>query len=345
MRSSTSSSDDRFPGGNWGRTWLLAAVLVAAAFAMGELLWRSQGFRASVPDREEAWAVERDRLRPDSLVLVGTSRLQAAIDPEIWAGSGDGRWPLQLSIAGGSPLPVLEDLAGEERFRGVAVVDVVPSLLFGGEQPLQEARERVAAYPKLASSPGRMLEARIRIALAEALVSLRMSPFEFANRAFVRTTPGRILYFTMTSRRSLKLDFARANLPRRIELTLDALEQRSEAPPEAETAAIVERFAAAVAAIRSRGGEVVLVHLPHDAAVRERERELRPRKRYWNRLVAASAALAIHFEDHAALTGFRCPDGSHLDVADTDRFTRALAAAVRDELERRSVAAATRDRA
>ncbi len=181
-----------------------------------------------------------------------------------------------------------------------------------------------------------MVESRIRIGLADRLVSLRMSPVEFAARAFVRETPGRILYFSMTSRRFLRLDFARADVPRRIAIALRELEEQTAIQSEAETAAIVERFVLAADAIRKRGGDVVLVHLPHEGAVRERER--RPRDRYWDRLAHAVGGVTIHFEDHTALAGFPCPDGSHLDVADTARFTRELALAIGEQRQRLATA-------
>jgi hypothetical protein len=34
-----------------------------------------------------------------------------------------------------------------------------------------------------------------------------------------------------------------------------------------------------------------------------------------------TSAVTIHFEDDDFLSGFKCPDGSHLDVSDARRFT------------------------
>ena len=38
----------------------------------------------------------------------------------------------------------------------------------------------------------------------------------------------------------------------------------------------------------------------------------------------SSSHPAIHFEDYPGLSGYDCPDGSHLDVRDARKFTRAL---------------------
>lgn len=308
------------------RIWPAALGLVLAWFVGSEFLWRAQGFLPHVPDDDLTWARSRSRLGDDGIVLIGSSRLQAAIDPHAWDGAGRSRLPAQLAMPGGSPLPVLEHVAFETDFSGLAVVDVVPGFIFdraGEGEALAEAR--IADWEERSTSPGQRIEAEIRAALRERFVTLRLSPLEFASRSFVRKRPGRILYFSMTADRFLRLDFSLANLSRRVDQTLADLERRGDAVDVAERDRLIERFAAAGRALRDRGGELVLIRMPVGGAVAEIEHRSYPRKLFWDRLVEQGGAKAIHFADTPLMGDFTCPDGSHIDYAETGRFTRALA--------------------
>jgi hypothetical protein len=77
-------------------------------------------------------------------------------------------------------------------------------------------------------------------------------------------------------------------------------------------------------AIEARGGQVIWLRLPSSGAVRELEQARWPRQTYWDRLARRNPSFSIHCDDHPTLSGFTCPDGSHLDGPAADRFTRAL---------------------
>jgi hypothetical protein len=86
----------------------------------------------------------------------------------------------------------------------------------------------------------------------------------------------------------------------------------------------LRRTRESVDAIRSRGGEVVLVRFPSTSTLRDLERQFSPREGFWDRLIASSGALSIHFEDYESLRGFDCPEWSHLTDADATRFSQHL---------------------
>jgi hypothetical protein len=79
-----------------------------------------------------------------------------------------------------------------------------------------------------------------------------------------------------------------------------------------------------VEAIRSRGGKVIFLRLPSTGKYLELEKERWPRAQHWETLLKATASPGVHFEDHAALSRFTCPEWSHLSVADAIVFTREL---------------------
>ena len=325
MHSSTSNSNHRIPRGPWGRTWLLATVLCAITLVGYEMVWRGLGFTPSIHDDPDAWAVTRERVRSDSVVLIGSSRIQADVDPGVWGEE----WtvtPLQLAITGGSPVPVLEELAADRTFAGTVIVDALPRIIFD----IGRSRERLvlhwlAAYREAVQSPARMTESRLRVLFSGNLVSIRLPPWEFYVRSFVRSDPGRVPYVTMRADRFMQLDFQLVDARERIDLIYGQILIQGEPAAGAEVTATISRIDAAVRTIQARGGNVVLVHFPHDGKIRDLEEELYPRATYWDAMVSGIDAPAIHCEDEATLARYSCPDGSHIDVRDAPAFTRILA--------------------
>ena len=77
--------------------------------------------------------------------------------------------------------------------------------------------------------------------------------------------------------------------------------------------------------IQDRGGRVIFVRLPTTGFVHAVEEANFPREKYWNMLAATTKASTINFADYRELSGYTCPEGSHLDSKDSPVFTRALA--------------------
>jgi hypothetical protein len=311
---------------------LLAVVLCIGVLAGYEATWRGFGFTPSINDDPATWAVARGSVRSDSVVFVGTSRIQADLDPAVWAESRAAT-PVQLAISGGSPVPVLEQLSRDSSFGGTVVFDVVPRIIFDAE----ETRERqvwrwLDSYNEARRSPARMSEARLRMPLTANVVSARLSPWQFFSRTFLRSDAYRIPYVTMGTDRFMQLDFNKTDMDERIDVIYRQIQKQGHPAVGVEIEETLQRIDKAVSTIRSRGGNVVLVHLPHDGKILDLETELYPRATYWDALVARVKAPAIHFADEPTLSAYRCPDGSHLDVRDTADFTRDLARVVRERL-------------
>jgi len=331
--SSTSNSNHRIPPGSWGRTWLLAALLCTVVLVGYETTWRGFGFTPSIRDDPDGWAVARNRVRSDSVVFVGTSRIQADLDPGVWAESWAAT-PVQLAISGGSPLPVLEQLSRDSSFGGSVILDALPRILFDAQKNREQLVSRwLRSYGKARQSPARMSEARLRMPLTAHIVSFRLSPWQFFSRAFFRSDISRIPYVTMGADRFMQLDFDKVDCDQRIDVIYRQIQEQGRPAVGVEITETLQRIDKAVSTIRSRGGSVVFVYLPHDGKIRDLENELYPRATYWDVLVASVDAPAIHFADEKTLSAYRCPDGSHLDVRDTAGFTRDLARVVRERLE------------
>src|SRR5688500_16728224 len=143
MHSSTSNSDfvRTIPDVPWRRLLLAVALLSTAATIALEFYARSTGYAPTLNAPPDLWAEARASVQPDSLVLIGTSRMLFDLDLDLLE-QGLGRRPTQLAIVGSSPFPILADLAADEAFRGTVLLDIVPSMYLAPGGPLVEAAEK-----------------------------------------------------------------------------------------------------------------------------------------------------------------------------------------------------------
>jgi hypothetical protein len=89
------------------------------------------------------------------------------------------------------------------------------------------------------------------------------------------------------------------------------------------------RLKKAVSSITARGGKVIFQRLPSTGGVLELETRLNPRAQFWDRILEETGAPGIYFEDFPELTGFSCPEWSHLNAHDATEYTRRFARILR----------------
>ena len=337
MRSSTSSSetggvaprlaDGRLVSGGWGGVLAVAAALSLLVLGAWEGSWRRRGVAPSLTDLEDSWNVVRDGVGRDSVVLVGTSKMQSALDPRLLGGALGREPALQLALIDRSPVPVLEELARDVAFAGTAVIDVAPRIVFDAEGEREATAEAVLdAYRVYLESPGERLGARLGM-LAESSLTLRR-PALSLRRLVEWPLTGQALrppFARVRRDRFRELDFSRLDLAsrRRSQATIAARVGRP--LTEEEMAVLAARVVRAAGAIRERGGAVVLAMLPVSGRARLEEEGRFPRSSYWDELVGATGLPSIHFADHPPLAAFDCADGVHLDTATAHAFTLAFA--------------------
>ncbi len=98
---------------------------------------------------------------------------------------------------------------------------------------------------------------------------------------------------------------------------------------------IQKRFAdvtAAVEKIRSRGGKIVFVRFPSTGGLKELEDRITPREETWDPLLKMTGAPGIYYSDFPELSGFKCPEWSHLSAGDSVEFSKRLVSHLRDAL-------------
>ena len=327
MHSSTFSSDEEvaLPARVPTRLLLAAVALAGVLLAVLEVGWRHAGFRAMPRDTLQLWALERSRVDGTRHVaaIVGSSRAQLGLDPRVIA--DELHLPThQLAITGGSPLPVLQDLANDDEFRGLVICEVTPSAFFlrPADIAKQSGADWVAGWRGLPFVSS--IETRLRVALQTKLalllaqtnvryqVSSLLTEHALARPAVVRERADRYR----------AADYSHENLPKTIAHWAKGL--RAITPPSpAELGELESVIAGWVAKIRARGGEVVFIRPPSDGPFLEREKRNAPRVKTWDRLLRETGAFGIHYEDYATMRGLEVPEWSHLSRRDAARFTRA----------------------
>jgi hypothetical protein len=340
MPSSTSSFERELPAQRWGLALAVALVVAALSLAGWEMVWRAQGYDAAAQNTNGLWAHTARRLddESDATVVVGASRILFDLHLGIWADELETTLPVQLALEGTSPRPFLHALAEDERFRGFVLVGVTPGLFFS-----PRAGFRADALEHLRKeTPSQRLGQALSMRLERAWVFLdpEAQLFTRFDRADWPVRSGMKPPFREPRRLMQMNEHRQADMWRRV--VEDAAYQKEArdiwlafqslpSPPlEDETIeGIVDAVAADVERIRKRGGEVVFVRPPSSGPSREHERETVPRARTWDRLIARTGALGVHFEDHPSLQGFELPEWGHLAAGDKPAFTRTLSELVR----------------
>lgn len=347
MPSSTSSSEELpihhsppvrpLPDLRIGLAIAVALVVFGSAVAAWELYWRAYGAMPSYRNSEGLWAMQRRRINQgegNATVLIGSSRTLSNINLDVWERLA-GRRPIQLALEGTSPITPLEGLADDEDFRGELIVGVSPLLFFSGF----EYRVSVFAYhPR--ETPSQRVGQRLSMLLVEPFFGFYDPDFAlftilkrqpWADRIGVRTRRDVRKLFISEADRNTRMWPKVERDPAYQKIAKAIWAQNFEPPPPkvlaeapAKRQQQIDRAAAAVAKLRTRGVNVVFVLHPIDGPFREFEQRANPRAESWDALLTRTGARGIHFADHPELQGYNLPEWSHLASADAVRYTEEL---------------------
>ena len=342
MPSSISSSNDRAPSAPYLKVWGLALLLFLLVLAGLEVFWRSSGQYASVTDDMFLWSYQRSRVYSQAgvnrLVILGSSRSMLGIVPEVLKSEFPSYEVVHLAVDGHNPYASFKDLAEDERFDGVLLVDMTEKSFFPDNQDAQQAW--VDYYHHEWSSWGRvdkLLNMHIRVFLQSRLVMLNsaLNPrMLIANNfhlqpAYYYFRPDRYRPAFYNDRLTpQELDLARA---RRLEIV--SRTERSTPEMKLEFAQILkDQVRPLVAELQSRGGEVVFLRMPTCGQHWELDQANYPLPDYWEKIQPITGASTIHFSETDGLADFECADYSHLDATDAPEFTVRLGHVLKNRL-------------
>jgi hypothetical protein len=327
------------------RLTLVTAILVAlVTITAWELYWRSQGKLPDIDDEKGLWAMQRAKvedLGEDGVVLIGSSRVLFDIQLDEWE-AATGVKPVMLASPGTTPLPLFTDIVKNTQFKGTVILGVAPGLFFSSASPetffWKRGQQKVDHYRD--RTYAQRLNLWLSIPLQSNFAFISVSEEEWDDDIDLRTLLRNIDW----GRRSKEPEmppfyrFSEARIDRNVRM-LERLEYdttfsktvqeawraftaRAREPDKVGT---ISYFNEDAKAFKARGGNLILVRCPSTDYIRDLEREKLPRESFWDTLVASGPHTAYHFEDYDELSGFDCPEWSHLSGPDADIFTRRLA--------------------
>lgn len=297
-----------------------------------EHLSRSGGHRPSIVDDPILWSLQRRKVDADPglVVFVGDSRLALGYSPRAFTSAAPDLRGLQLSISDYLPLGVLEDLANDEEFRGVAVLDLIESEI--GDSLLRtDAQAYVTRAGALWRVPGALAN-RILASHAQS----RLAVLGVGGRRIVTALAGQRRWpkpaLVAIDRERTSSGNYRLAEPSALRAKAGKRLAGFPAPVSAEQwlAILARDLEPLVERIRARGGDVVVTHMPVSGGLAAILDEHYPRQRYWDVFAARSAARVLHFRDVPEMAKLECPDEMHLDQRDQATFTQALIEAIRE---------------
>jgi hypothetical protein len=343
--SSTSSSERPIPPLPWRSLLLTSALLTAVATVAWEIRVRTQGYAPGLNDTSDLWADAREAVKPESLVLIGDSRMLFNADLAVLE-QGLGQRPVQLALVGSCAYPILENLANDETFRGTVIASMIPGIWMAPPpappyqnslRALKRYQERTPAH-RAGHHLGMLLEERLAFLKQDDLTLLQLlKQIELPNRATYHAPPALPPYFATIerNRQTRMIDAAAQPGPLQDRVKHGWIPLFSPPPMAPHTPkeviegigrAVEARFgqtATAVKKIRARGGKVVFVRFPHSGPLKELEDMGTPREGIWTRLMQETGAPNIYYSDHPELI-FDCPEWSHLSAADATEFSKRL---------------------
>ncbi len=323
----------------WLISWIVALCLSGAAVFAFEHWLRVHDYWPTLQDDKDLWSIQMDHLQEhgDAVALLGASRIQYAVDPEI-VRAFTGRPSIMLAVNGAYPIAALRALAEDPKFHGLAIVGIDARGLARRHWDMQQPwfdhyRHRWTL--------ARRIHRALLTPLQEHLVFIR-SPFalvQIVRRWLAGYGPPINDYVSIRRDRLGLLDYRRTDVDairdRRIADLRDYYRDNPPDPPVQWLAAL-EQVSAWVRVIQARGGQVVFFREPSAGEHLAIDDAHYPRALYWDAYARIAPMPMIEFQDEPAFTAIPLPDTSHIDGTDVPRFTRALL----DVLVRRGVIAA-----
>jgi len=327
--SSTSNSKQRLPHTPVARFWCFVVLCFVLMLGVIETAARFNGYQPMVQDSKELWAYHRYRATKageSSIVLLGASRIQNGMVPEVLSRSFPDSEIAMLALAGHDVRAILEDLASDDAFTGTVIWSTT-ALWLKGDFFWQTLTPNINFYENEWSTR-LLLSTRVQVTMQEHLAMLheglsfealeaRLSGKPYRNMTFSRASRYRELHRTNAD--DIERIKARANA-----IYKDTLEATPFPSPE-EMVQHYERIEVAVRTLVDKGCRVVVVRMPSSGQVWELEQQHMPKELYWDRFAELTRAETYHFKDHPSLSEFECSDNTHLDYPDAVRFTDAFA--------------------
>jgi hypothetical protein len=328
------------PDQPWRAMALIVMVLVILFTSVWE--WKMRTLELIPGDlgaNYDVWAELRREVdkRDVPVAIIGDSRILFDTDLDRAVQLTSVR-PLQLAIAGGSGLPILENLADDPHFRGLAIVGMAERAYFDTE--FAAVRPQKALELSRWESPSKRGSFLIQRVISHGLAMLN-DDYQLSTLVFrldrdwrpgVKGPYDEPWKAQETAAGGQTWIWRRLEHDQRLsEHTRNVWHQLFLPTPidDEIIKALFVRTKIAVDKIRARGGDVVFVRPPSAPELRAVEDKHLSRSKGWDALLAYTHTNGIHIDDLPAAQNLTLPEESHLSRACatvfTDAYIRALA--------------------
>jgi hypothetical protein len=318
----------------WRAMALVVMVLVLLFTSLWE--WKMRTLELVPGDlgqNYDRWAELRGQVdkRNVPVVRIGDSRILFDSDLDR-ATQLIGVRPLQLAIAGGSGLPILEDIADDLHFKGLAIVGMAETAYFDLQLAGVPPQKALAlSHWESPSKRGSFLIHRVLshgLAMLDDNYQLSTLVFRLDHdwRPGVSDPREAIWKAQETAAGGQTWLWRRLEHDRRLSEHMHNvwLHFFPSQPLDGQTInAVSVRTKVAVDKIRAHGGDVVFVRPPSAHDLRIIEDKHLPRANAWDAILSYTRSNGVHIDDLPTVQNLILPEGSHLSRACATVFTDA----------------------
>ena len=275
------------------------------------------------------------------VIILGTSRAQLGIDPELLSNQLGGVDVVNLAIDGVSPWDVLSDLSKTKYKNKIIVLATTVDWLMPGSNSNGE-KWLSYYYSSIYGDSyfGTILNTKLK-AFVQNNFAIMSSQLELRKILFTPFKQVKPLYFRMYPNRFKPADYL--NLPKsrlqslletRVNLAKEKYEyyQSDEIKTQHDFEQLLEKLKRANLRINNNANRLIMLRMPTSGEHWKYDELSFPHQEYWARFSSDLDINTIHFKDDKIMSSLDCPDGSHLDKKDVRRFTNQVSILIKDML-------------
>jgi len=323
-------------------------VIVTIALVSWEIRLRKIGVTTTYDHGNALWSDKRAMVyepKEKVTVFIGSSRIKYDLDIPTWESQTGGNQAIQLAHDGSNPIPILLNLAGDEKFEGRLVIDITEGLFFSmspfntmePNKNMKYFKDRTYAQ-KASFEIDKILQSQFAFLEKEHFsLNTYLDELELKNRPKVFVMPifpwqfGRVSF---GNQEYMNQEFLEdTNLQVRVCNIWASFAKMATAPAVSGKPldSIMNVVKTATNKIKARGGEVFFTRTPSSGPYLMGEEHDYPRDKYFNRVLVETQTQGFHFKDYPSTQNMICPEWSHLAPTDAVAFTKELVRALKEE--------------
>jgi hypothetical protein len=324
--------------------WIIFGITFAILLCGSEIMARSNGVIPSFIDTLELWQYVRDGVASgeeskNQVLVLGSSRARLGFVPDVFR--KETSCPVvMLALDGVSGWPLLKDFAENTDFRGTIICSFRADSYSenDGGAAEQASKNYYSNYTNMGKYE-RILNRKIEGIMQGNLAIMHVRPNDLHRVIFSKEEAMAVNYLVVEADRHAKAYYrtrlTKENMSKAIGVRLSRLDLLYAKKPQPYQVWLerMQDIRKWVKLIQDRGGHVVLLRYPTTGEYWRRDNEVYPREKYWNRLADLTNATTIHFKDLPDIANVECPDASHLNYDDAEKFTKMVA----DELIKKKI--------